>query len=162
MPVAGRVQMARARFERGPGSGLAQVEELGSIIRHELPTGPLFVYGNGAEVYLLADRSPATVYLNAEAWRSTAPGAQQTRAGLVGTLRSDPPPVIVLAPHSDEAELNLAEYPSMRTFLQECYVRRRTTPNIDVSWTILVRNAVCGVTLVKLEADSPISTAHPG
>src|SRR5262249_15372523 len=116
-----RVELARARFERGPGTGPAQVETLGSIIREKLPTGSLFIYDSGAKLYAWAGRPPATRYLNAEAWRSSAPDAQQTRAELVGALRNNPPPVIALAPHSDEAELNLAEFPSMREFLQACY-----------------------------------------
>jgi hypothetical protein len=136
-----RVQLARARFERGSGSALAPTEQLGWVFRRDLPPGPLFVYGNGAELYVLAARPPATPHLNAEALRSTAPGADSTRAALVGALSSNPPAVIVLAPHSDEAELTLAEYPALRAFLQECYIQQPTRPDIDAKWTVLLRRA---------------------
>jgi len=137
-----RGQLARARFER-LGSALAQTEQLGWIFRRDLPPGPLFVYGNGAELYPLANRTPATRYLNAEALRSTAPGVDKTRAELVTALRSNPPPVIVLAPHSDEAELDLAQYPAMRAFLQDCYAQKPIRPDIDAHWAVLLRTAAC-------------------
>ncbi len=139
-----RVQLARARFERGPGSGLAQTEALARILRRDLPAGPLFIYGNAAQIYALADRRPATRYLNAEALRASAPDVETTRADLLNTLRSNPPPIIALAPHSDEAELTLADYPSMRSFLHDCYAPSPIRPDIDASWTILVTSGVCG------------------
>jgi hypothetical protein len=138
-----RGQLARARFERGSGSALALVEQLGLIFRGDLPPGPLFIYGNGAELYALADRTPAMPYLNAEPLRSSAPGFARTRADLVTALSHNPPPVIALAPHSDEAELNLAEYPMMRAFLQDCYAQRPIRPDVDASWTILLRTGPC-------------------
>jgi hypothetical protein len=81
--------------------------------------------------------------MNAEPVRNTAPGVNKTRAELVTSLVRDPPPVIALAPHSDEAELNLAEYPAMRAFLQDCYIQRPIRPDIDASWTILLRTERC-------------------
>ena len=95
-------------------------------------------------MYALADRAPATRYLNAEALRSTAPGVAITRAELVRSLEKNSPPVIALAPHSDETELNLAEYPAMRAFLETCYTPKPIRPDIDARWTILVRTGVCG------------------
>jgi hypothetical protein len=138
-----RVQVARARFERGSSSALAGPEQLGWIVRRDLPAGPLFVYGNGAELYPLADRPPATPYLNAEPLRSTAPGVNETRGVLVNALSRHPPPIVVLAPHSDEPELTLTEYPAMRSFLQECYTRQPIRPDIDLNWTVLLRTGVC-------------------
>lgn len=138
-----RGQLARARIERGAGGALALTEQLGWIVRNNLPAGTLFVYGNGAELYPLADRPPATPYLNAEPLRSTAPGVNETRAELVISLARNPPPVIALAPHSDEAELNLAEYPAMQALLQDCYTHRPIRPDIDASWTILLHTGRC-------------------
>jgi hypothetical protein len=139
-----RVQLARARFERGSVGRLSPTEDLGRIIRQDLPPGPLFVYGNGAEMYPLAGRMPATRYVNAEALRSSAPGVDQTRADLVATLERSPPSIVVLAPHSDEAELNLANYPAMRMFLHDCYARAPIKPEVDSTWTLLVRTTICG------------------
>jgi hypothetical protein len=139
-----RVELARARFERDSGSGPSPTEKLGLILDSDLPPGPLFIYGNGAELYPLAGRMPAARYLNGEALRSAAPGAQTTRADLVASLERDSPPVIVLAPHSDEAELNLSEYSSMRAFLQACYTPNPIRPDLDATWTILVQTGVCG------------------
>jgi hypothetical protein len=137
-----RAEFARARFEHGSGGALTPIEELGWMLRRDLPPGPLFIYGNGAEMYPLAARTPATRYPNAEALRATAPGVA-ARAELVTTLRSHPP-VIALPPRSDEAELNLAEYPSMQAFLEDCSVPKPIRPDIDASWTILVQTGVCG------------------
>jgi hypothetical protein len=139
-----RSQLARARFERGEGMALTRSEELGWMLRRDLPPGPLFVYGNGAEMYLLGDRTPATRYLNGEALRNTAPGADQTRAEVVGGLDANPPPVIVLAPHHDEAELNLAEYPTLVALFERCYAQQPITPEADPNWIVLVRSQACG------------------
>jgi len=106
-----QVQLARAWGERGPGGGLSQPEELGRILTRDLPPGSLFLYGNAAELYPLSGRPPATPYLNAEAFRSTAPDAEQTRADLVAMLERAPPSVIVLPPDYDELELTLDSYP---------------------------------------------------
>jgi hypothetical protein len=138
-----RTQLARARFERGPNTGVSPTEELGLRLRTDFGPGPLFIYGNGAQLYPLADRTPATRYLNAEALRSTAPGVEQTRAELVADLSSKPPAVIILAPHSDEPELNLEEYPAMRAILQDCYAPQPSKPRLDASWTVLVHTRAC-------------------
>jgi hypothetical protein len=104
----------------------------------------MFIYGNGAEMYLLSGRVPATRYVNAEALRSTAPGVAATRAELVATLRADPPPIVILAPHSDEPELNLANYPGLRAFVEDCYTPDAAARGIDPNWTILVQTGACG------------------
>ena len=104
----------------------------------------MFIYGNGAEMYLLSGSLPATHYVNAEALRSTAPDAAATRADLIEALQANPPPVVVLTPHRDEAELNLAEYPAMRAFLRDCYTRGPANLDFDPNWTILVRTHECG------------------
>ena len=135
-----RTQLARARFERGPHSAFSPTEELGLLLRSNLPTGPLFVYGDGAQLYPLANRAPATQYLNGEALRYTAPNSEQTRADLLARLRSDPPPLIVLAPHIEEPELNLETYPAMRAFLQECYAPQPISPSLGGSWTLFLRS----------------------
>jgi hypothetical protein len=139
-----RAQFARARSERGPGTGLSSTEEIGQILRREHPPGRMFIYGNGAEMYLLSGRVPATRYVNAEALRSTAPGVAATRAELVATLRADPPPIVILAPHSDEPELNLANYPGLRAFVEDCYTPDAAARGIDPNWTILVQTGACG------------------
>ena len=138
-----RVQFGRAQFERGPRAGLSVTEKIGQIVQTAFPPGPMFVYGNGAEMYLLSGRVPATAHINAEALRTTAPGADLTRADLIATLRGNPPPVIVLAPHSDEPELSLAEYPAMRAFLNDCYIPDPATVGLDPNWTILVQTGTC-------------------
>jgi hypothetical protein len=138
-----RVQFARARFERGPGAGPSVTEEIGRRVRQEFPLGRMFIYGNGAEMYLLSGRLPATQYVNAEALRTTAPNAAATRAELIATLQANPPPVVVLAPHRDEAELNLAEYPAMRAFLRDCYAHGPANLDLDPNWTILVHTGGC-------------------
>jgi len=139
-----QVQMARARGERGPGGGLSQPEELGRILRRDVAPGALFVYGNAAELYPLAERVPAAPYLNAEALRASAPQAARARAELVATLERTHPPVIVLAPHDDEPELDLAAYPALRWFLQGCYRRQPINAVFDRSWTVLVSTRDCG------------------
>jgi hypothetical protein len=140
-----QVQMARARGERGPGGGLSQPEELGRILSRDIRPGALFVYGNAAELYPLSKRPPATPYLNAEAFRSTAPGAARTRAELAALLGRSPPAVIVLPPHTDEPELNLDAYPALRWLLQACYRRQLINPSFDRSWTVLVPTRDCGI-----------------
>jgi hypothetical protein len=138
-----RVQVNRAWFERGPSGGLSQPEQLGAFLRGEVTPGALYVYGNAAEIYPLSGRLPATPYVNAEALRSTAPGVDETRDRIVAELRHSPPPVVLLAPHSDEAELNLADYGAMREFLETCYQQRPLHNELDVSWSVLVRADGC-------------------
>jgi len=140
-----QVQLARARGERGPGGGLSQPEELGRILTRDLPPGSLFVYGNAAMLYPLSGRPPATPYLNAEAFRSTAPAAERTRADLVAMLQRSLPTVIVLAPHHDELELNLGSYQALRSFLQGCYRRRPINRDFDHSWTVLTPTRDCAI-----------------
>jgi hypothetical protein len=81
--------------------------------------------------------------VNAEAWRSTAPGVDRTRAELVATLEQRAPPVTLLAPHSDEPELDLDGFPLMRAFLQRCYHRHSINRTFDATWTVLERTAAC-------------------
>jgi hypothetical protein len=141
-----RTQLVRARFERGPNTGFSPTEQLGVLMRSDLQPGPLYVYGNGAQLYALANRMPATRYLNAEALRLTAPGVEQTRAELITDLTSNPPPVVVLAPHSDEPELNLETFLAMRAFLKDCYAPQPVDPSLAAGWTILLRTGACGPT----------------
>lgn len=138
-----RAELARSRFERTPAGTLTRTEQLGQALRG-LPAGPLFVYGNGAEMYVLANRAPANRYLNAEALRATAPGGGQARAELATALGSHPPPMVTLAPHSDEPELQLAGYPALGMFLDACYSRDARMSTIDQSWNVLVRKGECG------------------
>jgi hypothetical protein len=138
-----RSQLSRARFERVLDAGPSRSEQLGSFIRDRLPLGSLFIYGNGAQLYPLSGRAPATAYLNAEALRSTAPHAEATRADLLASLQRNSPSVIALAPHSDEAELDLANYPALGTFLAECYAPSEAAREIDINWIVLTRTRAC-------------------
>jgi dolichol phosphate-mannose mannosyltransferase len=53
------------------------------------------------------------------------------------------PPAIVLAPHSDELELNLADYPAMRALLQDCYAPQTVSPELDAQWGLLLLSGAC-------------------
>jgi hypothetical protein len=138
------MQMRRAWFERGPSARLSPTEELGRIVRREGRPGPIFVYPDAAQVYLLADRLPATPVVNAEPLRLAAPGVDETRRTLVADLRQSQPVWVVLGPHVDDPELRLEEFPLMQTLLAECYTPRQTTPEIDRDWKLLERRDACG------------------
>jgi hypothetical protein len=138
-----QIQMRRAWFERGPGARLSPTEELARIVRREGRPGPIFVYPDAAQVYVLADRLPATPVLNAEPLRLAAPGVDETRRTLLADLRQHQPPWVVLGPHLDDPELRLEEFPLLQSFLAECYARRSTTPEIDRDWKLLERREAC-------------------
>jgi hypothetical protein len=53
------------------------------------------------------------------------------------------PPAIVLAPHSDELELNLADYPAMRALLRDCYAPQTVRPELDAQWSMLLLSGAC-------------------
>jgi len=134
-------EMQRAWFERGPGSAPALSELLALRLRQEVPAGPLFVWGNAGQLYELSGRDPASRFLNGEALRATAPNSAASRAQLLADLSANPPAAIVLAPHVDQPDLRLADFPDLDAFIRGCYVAAGMTADMARDWSLYVRSA---------------------
>lgn len=134
-------QVQRAWFERRPGSSPAHPEILALRLSQEVPAGPLFVWGNAAQLYALSSRDPASRFLNAEALRSTAPDYARHRAQLLTDLSTHPPAAIVLAPSDDSSELPVDQFPELNGLIRACYVAAPLEPDVARDWSLYVRSA---------------------
>jgi hypothetical protein len=137
-------QVRRAWFERGPGAAPAPPETLARSLSQEVPPGRLFVWGNGAQLYELSGRDPASRFLNAEPLRTAAPEYTNSRAQLLADLLADLPPAIVLAPHSDRPELRLDQFPELTALIHRCYAAAPLDANVARDWTLYVHRADLG------------------
>ncbi|MBV9168998.1 MAG: glycosyltransferase family 39 protein [Chloroflexi bacterium] len=113
----------RAINERTQRNFVRSPDEFVADALARVPPGPLFVWGNGAELYLLTDRAPASTTLNVIPLSSNLPGAQSRRAALIQQLQTTRPVAIVVSPEVDRPDngISLRDFPQLNTLLQQDY-----------------------------------------
>jgi hypothetical protein len=114
----------RALNERGPRGFVRSPDELVADELGHVPAGPLFVWGNGAELYLLSNRAPAASSLNVIALSANLPGAGARRDQLMAQLRAQPPEAIAISPEATRAGdgLELRNFAALGDLLSTSYV----------------------------------------
>jgi hypothetical protein len=114
----------RAMNERISRNFVRSPDELVADTLTRVPPGPLFVWGNGAELYLLSDRPPASSNLNVIPLSTNLTGATTRRAALMQQLRANRPLAIVVSPEVDRAGNGIAlnEFPQLSALLQQDYM----------------------------------------
>ncbi len=142
-------EIQRAWFERGPKSSPAATELLAVHVRQDVQPGTLFIWGNGGQLYELSGREPASRFLNAEALRIGAPGYARDRAELLTQLARHPAAAIVVAPHTDQPDLRLADFPDFSGLISSCYSVVPLEAEAARDWSLYVRRPglpSCGLT----------------
>jgi len=128
------VELRRAAFERGPAGKPADPELIATYLRESAPPGPIFSWGNEAQIYALSGRQPSTRFLITEFPRLGSPWAAASRQQVLDDLRARPPAAIVVDPHSaDEAEIRLSGFPELSQLLERCYAR---VPQMPPAWAV--------------------------
>lgn len=133
-------QVRRVLYERSTSSPPAASETVAEYVNEVMPAGPVFVWGNGAQLYALSGRLPASRFVNAEAVRASAPRQQHSRALLIEDLKRARPVALVLAPHSDESDLRLTDFPALLAVIQSCYQLDPRGSAFDPHWTVYTRS----------------------
>ncbi len=132
--------LMRALNERGPrGFALSPDERTAAMLRL-LPDGPLYVWGNGAQLYLLTGRTPASRNLNIVGLSSLLPGASERRAYLLSELEGSRPRAIVVTPdveRSDEG-LRIEDFSQLMALIQGEYVASDENRTLG-GWRVYVR-----------------------
>jgi hypothetical protein len=137
------IELRRALYERGPAGTPADPEVVASYLRTAAPPGPLFVWGNAAQVYALSGREPASRFVIAEFTNTSSPRVVQSRAEVLDDLRANPPSVIVVDPRAQEPGLQLSDYPALQQLLMSCYTRV-SGAQLPSNWGVYTRAATCG------------------
>jgi hypothetical protein len=139
-------QLRRAWYERGPGGVPSDPELIATYLRRDAPPGPMFVWGNAGHIYALSGRPPATRFIIAEFTNATSPRPALSRMQLMDDVRANPPAVMIVDPHTDEAGLQLADFPALANLLASCY-QPVSSVAVNTAWGIYVRatsgSAVC-------------------
>jgi hypothetical protein len=129
------IEFRRAQFERGPRGTPSDPDLIATYLRTAAPPGPIFVWGNGGQIYALSGRAPASRFVIAEFTNATSPRPALSRAEVIDDVRADPPSVVVLAPHSDDPDLTLTAFPAFEQLLATCY--HQVSPGASVpAWKI--------------------------
>jgi hypothetical protein len=138
------VELRRAAFERGPAGKPADPELIASYLRDSAPPGPIFTWGNEAQIYALSGRQPSSRFLITEFPRLGSPWATVSRQQVLDDLRARPPAAIVVDPHSaDEPEIRLSGFPELSQLLQRCYAR---VPQMPAAWDVYTQTSPgCGL-----------------
>ena len=135
-------ELRRAVYERGPDAKPADPELIATYLRQVAPPGPIFVWGNAAQVYALSGREPASRFVIAEFTDGIQPRAKVSRQQLMDDLQQHPPAAMVIDPHGDEPGLELSAFPEFAALLQTCYTR---VPGLPSGWSVYQRAAAaCG------------------
>jgi hypothetical protein len=133
------IELRRAIFERGPGAKPADPELIATYLRQSAPPGPIFTWGNEAQIYALSGRDPSSRFLITEFPRAGSPWSAVSRQQLLDDLRSHPPAVIVVDPHSaDEPEIHLSGFPALSDLLDRCYAR---VPQMPAGWGVYAQTS---------------------
>ncbi|MBI4492745.1 MAG: glycosyltransferase family 39 protein [Chloroflexi bacterium] len=134
----------RAWNDRGPSGWLVGDEHLAGFLRRvdeEVPPGPVFVWGNAAQLYARSGRESASRFLNTEALGSFSPGYQRNRAELMQELAARPPGVIIGAPDAGGPAIQLERFPELSQFIDACYQRVNPFAHLWEQWKVYVRVA---------------------
>jgi hypothetical protein len=135
-------ELRRALYERGPHGTPADPEVVAAYLRDVAPPGPLFVWGNAAQVYALSGREPATRFDIAEFTNTSSPWVRESRQQLMDDLHARPPAVIVVDPRAAEPGLQLSDYPPLQQLIQDCY--QRVGGQLPPNWGVFTRSDSCG------------------
>jgi hypothetical protein len=113
----------RAINERTSHNFVRSPDEVVADALKRVPPGPLFVWGNGTELYLLSARPPVTSTLNVIPLSANLPGADERRALLMQQLESTRPIAIVVSPEVDRPGNGIAldAFPPLSAMLQQAY-----------------------------------------
>jgi hypothetical protein len=133
------IELRRAMFERGPSGKPSDPEQIATYLRQAAPPGPIFAWGNAGQIYALSGRQPATRFVIAEFTNTTSPRPANSRDQAISDLEANPPSVIVVDPHADEAGLQLSAFPSLAHVMQTCYERVSQLPP---NWGVYVQAPV--------------------
>ena len=137
------IEVRRAMFERGPRGTPSDPEQIATFLRQVAPPGPLFAWGNAGQIYALSGRQPATRFVIAEFTNTTSPRPDQSRSEVISDLRTRPPSVIVVDPHTDEAGLQLRDFRGLALVLDACYAG--VDPGTPVpGWGVFVESTADG------------------
>ena len=131
-------QLRRAWYERGPGGVPADPEVIATYLRQDVPPGPMFVWGNAGHIYALSGREPASRFIIAEFTNATSPRPAVSRMQLMDDVHAKPPEVMVIDPHTDEAGLQLADFPALANLLATCYQPVNSGAG-NTAWGIYIR-----------------------
>lgn len=122
-------ELRRAQFERGPAGRPSDPELIAAYLRERVPPGPIFTWGNEAQIYALSGRQPASPFLITELPRLGSPWSAQSRQQVLDALRAHPPVAIVVDPHSgEEPEIRLSGFTELSQLLERCYSRVSAMP----------------------------------
>jgi hypothetical protein len=132
----------RAMYERGPGAKPADPEVVAAYLRESAPPGPIFAWGNAAQIYALSARDPASRFLISEFTDSIQPRALPSRVELMDDLHLHPPAAIIVDPHGDEPGISLSAFPELHALIETCYA---ALPGMPSGWTVYQRATTeCG------------------
>src|SRR5205823_11997276 len=109
--------------ERGVRDFVRSPDEFVADELSQLPPGPLFVWGNGSELYLLTGRAPAASNLNVIPLSGNLPGSVARRARLMAELQVSQPVVVAVSPEAVRSGNGLAldAFPELDALLQASY-----------------------------------------
>jgi hypothetical protein len=127
------MEFRRAQFERGPAGRPSDPEQIAAYLRESAPAGPIFTWGNEAQIYALSGRQPATRFLITEFPRLASPWAATSRQQVLEDLRARQPAAIVIDPHTDELEIRLGGFPELAQLIGRCYAR---VPGMPPQWEV--------------------------
>ena len=137
------VELRRAAFERGQTGKPADPELIASYLRERAPLGPIFTWGNEAQIYALSGRQPSSRFLITEFPRLGSPWSAASRQQLLDDLRARPPAAIVIDPHADEPEIRVSGFPELSQLIQRCYAR---VPQMPPAWEVYAQTRPdCGL-----------------
>ncbi|MBI4493560.1 MAG: hypothetical protein HY690_12290 [Chloroflexi bacterium] len=130
----------RAINDRGVHDFIRSPEEWVADRVQQLPAGPLFVWGNAAQIYLHADRLPASRYLNVVGLGADSFTGEEARSTLLSDLYQTPPATIVVDPKTEDPreDLALSRFPALQRLLQTAY-SPLPVPDYFYGWAIYVR-----------------------
>jgi hypothetical protein len=132
-------ELRRAQFERGAGARPSDPELIATYLQQVAPPGPIFTWGNEAQIYALSGRDPASRFLITEFPRLGSPWSAISRQQLLDDLRAHPPAVIVVDPHAaEEPEINLNGFPQLQHLLDTCYAR---VPRMPAGWGVYAQTS---------------------
>ncbi|MBV9323743.1 MAG: glycosyltransferase family 39 protein [Chloroflexi bacterium] len=130
-------ELRRAMYERGPSGAPADPEVVATYLRSTAPPGPIFVWGNAAQIYALSGREPASRFVIAEFTNTSSPWVTQSREEVMDDLHQKPPAVIVVDPRAAEPGLQLSDYPALQQLIASCYAR--VAARLPANWGVYTR-----------------------
>lgn len=117
------------------GLTLSAEEWVADSVRR-LPAGPMFIWGNGAQIYLRANRQAVSRFVNGAGLGAGSPGVREHWEELFADLARTPPAVIAIDPRSERD--TSAAYARLMRFLQTSYDRAPSSELLG-GWTLFVR-----------------------